>query len=72
MLLQQEIYSHMIDDISRKLFLARLNASVLGDMSYITQLSDENKNLLEKAIAFRNRLCEKTSFKTVVFGAGFR
>lgn len=71
MLLKQKIYSRMIDDVSRKLFLARLNASVSGDMNYINQLSDENKNLLEEAVVFRNRLCEDMSFRTVVFGAGF-
>jgi len=71
MLLQQKIFSRMMDDISKNLSLARINASITGDMRYIVQLSDENKNLLEEAAAFKDCLCEKTTHKTAVFGAGF-
>lgn len=67
----QKIYAHMADNISRELFLARLNTSITGDVAHIINLPDEDKVLLEEHVRFRDELCKNVSLRTVVFGAGF-
>lgn len=64
------IYDHMQDEISRKLFIARLNVSATGDATHITMLPAENRNLNADIERFRKGLLTEGRKRTVIFGAG--
>lgn len=65
------IYDHIQDDISRRLFTARMNVSATGDAGYLTMLPAEYRNLNADIEIFRNSLLAKDWKRTVIFGAGF-
>lgn len=65
------IYDHIQDDISRRLFTARMNVSVTGDAGYLTMLPAEYRNLNADIEIFRNNLLAEDWKRTVIFGAGF-
>lgn len=65
------IYTRMQDDISRKLFTARLNVSMTGDARYLTMLSASYRNLSADIESFRDSLLAEDRKRTVIFGAGF-
>lgn len=64
-----QIYDYLQDEISRKLYLARVNLSVTGDWDSITKLPMEYKSLNADAAEFYRRLYEDKG-KKVIFGAG--
>lgn len=65
------IYDHLQDDISRKLFTARLDMSVAGEAGYLTMLPAEYRNLNADIEIFRMNLLAEDKGRTVIFGAGF-
>lgn len=65
------IYDHLQDEISRKLFTARLNVSVTGDAGYITMMPAEYRNSNADIENFRTKLLLEDRKRTVIFGAGF-
>lgn len=65
------IYNHMQDEISRKLFISRMNVSVTGDAGYITMLPAEYRNLSADIENFRNGWLTEDKKQTVIMGAGF-
>jgi len=65
------IYTCMQDEISRKLFIARLNVSLTGDAGHLTMLSASYRNLSADVESFRNGLLAEDRKRTVIFGAGF-
>lgn len=65
------IYTNMQDEISRKLFAARMNVSMTGDAQYLTMLPAEYRNLNADIENFRSRLLAEDRKRTVIFGAGF-
>lgn len=67
----KEIYSHMGDDISKRLFIARLSASITYDDSYIINLPDACKVMNAEMKTFKDQLLDKSYPRTVVLGAGF-
>ncbi len=67
----QVIYDHLQDDVSRKLFTARLNLSATGDARYLTMLPVEYRNLSADIEQFRLKLLSNDIKKMVIFGAGF-
>lgn len=64
------IYDHMQDEISRKLFIARLNVSATGDATHMTMLPVEYRNLNADIERFRKGLLAEDRKRTVIFGAG--
>lgn len=67
----QMIYDHLQDDVSRKLFTARLNLAATGEAGYLTMLPAEYRNLNADIEQFRMKLLSEDVKKTVIFGAGF-
>lgn len=65
------IYEHLQDEISRKLFTARLNVSATGDAGYLTMLPSGYRNLNSDIENFRTVLLSESRKRTVIFGAGF-
>lgn len=65
------IYSHMTDEISSKIYIARLNASLTYDDNFINDLPDEYKTLTDEIISFKTQLLDTLNLRIVVFGAGF-
>lgn len=65
------IYTRLQDEISRKLFTARLNVSATGDAGHITMLPAEYRNLNADIENFRTGLLREDGKRTVIFGAGF-
>lgn len=65
------IHSRLQDDVSRKLFTARLNVSATGDAGYLTMLPAEYRNLNADIENFRTKLLSGNRKRTVIFGAGF-
>lgn len=65
------IYGSLADEISRRLFTARLNVSVTGDAGYITMLPAGCRNLSADIEDFRERLLSGDRERTVIVGAGF-
>lgn len=64
-----QIYDYLKDEISRKIYLARVNFSVTGDWDYITKLPMEYRNLSADIVGFYQRLYAAKG-KKVIFGAG--
>lgn len=64
-----QIYDYLKDEISRKVYLARVNFSVTGDWDYITKLPMEYRNLSADIVGFYQSLYD-TEGKKVIFGAG--
>lgn len=54
----------MQDEISRKLFTARMNVSMTGDAEYLTMLPAEYRNLNADIENFRNRLLAEDRKRT--------
>ncbi len=67
----RRIYDHLQDEVSRKLFAARLNVSATGEARYLTMLPAEYRNLSADIEQFRMKLLSNDVKKTVIFGAGF-
>ena len=67
----REIYNRMQDEISQKLFAARLSVSATGNAGYLTMLPAEYRNLGADIEIFRNRLLLEDHKQTIIFGAGF-
>lgn len=65
------IYDHIQDDISRRLFTARMNVSATGDAEHLTMLPAKYRNLNADIEIFRKRLLAEGWKRTVIFGAGF-
>lgn len=65
------IYTHLQDEISRRLFAARLSVSATGDAGYITMLPAQYRNLNADIENFRTELLQEDRKRTVIFGAGF-
>ena len=66
----RKIYNALCDDISRKIFVARLNCSVTGDMGFIEEIPMRYRNINADIRKFANRLYEDNKKPLVVFGAG--
>lgn len=64
-----QVYEHLVDDISRKIYLARVNFSVTGDWDYVTKLPMEYRNLSADIVGFYRGLYADRG-KKVIFGAG--
>lgn len=67
----KEIYHYMQDEISQKLFAARLGVSATGNAGYITMLPAAYRNLGADIEIFRRNLLSGNCRRTVIFGAGF-
>lgn len=65
------IYDHLQDEISRKLFISRMNVSATGDAGYITMIPARYRNLNADIENFRTKLLSEDRKRTVIFGAGF-
>lgn len=65
------IYSHIVDAISKEVYMARLSTSITFDNRYILELSDELKTLSKEAIEFKKQLSGIKKERIVMFGAGF-
>lgn len=65
------IHARLQDEISRKLFAARLNVSATGDAGYLTMLPSEYRSLNADTEHFRQKLLSGDRRRTVIFGAGF-
>lgn len=65
------VYDHLQDDISKKLFMARLDMSVTEEAGYFTMLPAEYRNLNADIEIFRMNLLAEDRERTVIFGAGF-
>lgn len=66
----RKIYSALGDEISRKIFIAQLNFSATGDVSFVRELSARYKNLNADIELFARNMYEHDQNKLVVFGAG--
>lgn len=66
-----KIYAHLQDDISRKLFSARVSVSATGDAGYITMLPPEYRSLNADIECFRTGILSEDKRRTVILGAGF-
>jgi len=64
-----QLYDYLKDEISRKIYLARVNFSVTGDWDYITKLPMQYKNLSADIVGFYQSLYNAKG-KKVIFGAG--
>lgn len=64
-----QVYDRLIDDISKKIYLARVNFSLTDDWEYLTKLPMEYKSLNADTIAFYQSLYSIKG-KKVIFGAG--
>lgn len=67
----KNIYSHMTDEVSKKLYIARLNVSLTLEDSYITDLPDTFKVLNSEILEFKEKLNQNVCQRTVMVGAGF-
>lgn len=65
----RSIYECLSDEISRELFIARLNYSATGDMTYIMDIDPKYRNLSSDTEIFYSRLKNGIE-RTVIFGAG--
>lgn len=66
----RKVYQTLNDDISKKLFTARLNYSATGDIGFVRDLPVCYKNLNADIQAFAENLYNPGSHKLVIFGAG--
>lgn len=66
----RKVYQALNDDISKKLFTARLNYSATGDIGFVRDLPTCYKNLNADIQAFAENLYNPGSHKLVIFGAG--
>ena len=66
----RKVYQALNDDISKKLFTARLNYSATGDIGFVRDLPVCYKNLNADIQAFAENLYNPGSHKLVIFGAG--
>lgn len=64
-----QVYDYLTDDISRKIYLARVNFSVTGEWDYITKLPMEYRNLSADIIEFHRKMYDVKG-KIAIFGAG--
>lgn len=64
-----QVYEHIMDDISKKIYLARVNFSVTDDWDYITKLPIEYRNLSADIVGFYRSLYADRGRK-IIFGAG--
>ena len=72
MQLIKEIYNKLADDVSKKIFMQRLQYSIIGDLSYIDEMVD-SEMLRHKENDIMNSLLEWINGKTdevILFGAG--
>ncbi len=66
----RKIYSALCDEISKEIFLARVNASITGDCGFIESIPMQYRNLNADIQLFAHKLYEKNQYHLVVFGAG--
>lgn len=66
----RKIYSALNDEISRKIFIARLNCSTTGDVGFIEDIPMQYRNINADIQMFANKLYENNLNHLVVFGAG--
>ncbi len=66
----REVYSHLQDDISRRIFITRLNYSATFDMDYILKMPAEDRNLSADVEQFCKCLRRDNGNRKVLFGAG--
>lgn len=66
----KKVYAHLQDDISRRLFMARLEYSISGSAELINMLPAEYRNLSSDIEIFRQKFLADDFEKTVIFGAG--
>ncbi len=66
----RKIYSALGDEISRKIFIAQLNFSTTGEVSFVRELSMRYRNLNADIELFFKNMKEHGTDRLVVFGAG--
>lgn len=67
----QNIYSHIMDDKSREIYINRLNFSLTGDEKFLEKIIDRYMRQNTKWMAFIRQLEETAKWnKLVIFGAG--
>lgn len=66
----QEIYSKLCDDLSRKIFLERLNYSISGDYQYIEKMLDLSIRKNSDWLNFLESIRAQKNEKIVLFGNG--
>lgn len=62
------IYNKLEDEISKELFISRLNFSATGEESFIHKIKMQHRNLSADVEMFYQKLCDPR--KKVIFGAG--
>ena len=66
----RKIYSALCDEISKEIFLARVNASITGDCGFIESIPMQYRNLNADIQLFAHKLYEKNQYHLVVFEIG--
>lgn len=66
----RNIYSKLEDEISRQIFLVRLNYSATGDVNFVYSISPQYRNLASDTESFAKKI--KSNKKIALFGAGGR
>lgn len=66
----KEVYAHLHDDISQKLFMARLEYFISGNAGAISMLPAEYRSLNSDIEMFRQKFLAENFDRTVIFGAG--
>lgn len=66
----RKVYNHLADDISKKLFIARLNYSFTFDDNFIIDIPNEYRNLNADVETFYRKLYSTNGKKLAIFGAG--
>lgn len=66
----RQIYGALSDEISRKIFIARLDYSATGDGGFVEDIPWQYRNINADILMFANKLYENQKDYLVVFGAG--
>ena len=66
----KKIYNALNDDISRTIFVNRLNYYMTGDLTYVRKIPRECRTLNADIIKFANAMDDKHKKNLVIFGAG--
>lgn len=66
----KKIYNALNDDISRTIFVNRLNYYMIGDLTYVRKIPRECRTLNAGIIKFANVLYNENKKNLVIFGAG--